>query len=50
VGDVDPATEYIERTESWSPVHKFVADHGKATSRANIEHTHLGGRDVTLDE
>lgn len=45
---MNPATEFIERAESWSPVHAYIADHGEATTRADIEHAKLAGRDVAI--
>lgn len=48
VGGVNPATEFIERSKSWSPHHAFVADHGDTTPKASIEHTHLGGHHVAV--
>lgn len=38
----------MERAASWSPVHAYVADHGRPTHRVDIEHISLGGRRVAV--
>lgn len=44
----NPAAEFVRKRRHDSPIHRYVADHGLAKSRNDIEHACLDGRDVAL--
>jgi len=45
---MNAATRYVETSKTNSPVHAYVADHGRGVSKSDIEQTTVAGRSITL--
>lgn len=45
---MNPAKNYAEGTNS--PVHDYVAEHGRAISKSDLEHVSIAGHEVTLSK
>ena len=45
---INPAQNYAEGTNS--PVHDYVADHGRAISKSDLEHVSIVGHDITISK
>lgn len=47
---VNPATRYVSRSKRTSPLHAYVADHGRPVPKREIGHTTVAGREIALSE
>jgi len=45
---MNAATRYVEASETASPLHAYVSDHGQGVSQSELEHTTVAGRSITL--
>ncbi len=44
---MNDATRYVEASETKSPLHAYVADHGRGVSQSDLEQTTIAGRSIT---
>jgi hypothetical protein len=47
---VNPTTEFVRASKGQSPIHEFVADHGRPVDRSDLEHVRIAGRPVTVSK
>ncbi|MBX0325895.1 hypothetical protein EGH21_23025 [Halomicroarcula sp. F13] len=45
---MNAATRYVEASETASPLHTYVSDHGQGVSQSELEHTTVASRSITL--
>ena len=45
---MNPATEFVDQSRDFSPVHAYVADHGEAVDSSTIDHVTIAGRPVAV--
>jgi len=45
---MNAATRYVEASETTSPLHAYVSDHGQGVSQSELEHATVAGRSITL--
>ncbi len=45
---MNAATRYVEASETGSPLHAYVSDHGQGVSQSELEHPKIAGRSITL--
>lgn len=47
---MNQAADHVQATKEHSPVHEFVADHGRPIDRSDIEHVTIAGRSIAVAE
>lgn len=45
---MNTATRYVEASETTSPLHEYVSDHGRGVSKSELEQATVAGRSITL--
>jgi len=45
---MNAATRYVRESETGSPLHAYVSDHGQGVSQSELERTKIAGRSITL--
>ena len=45
---MNAATRIVKASETGSPLHAYVSDHGQGVSQRELEHATVAGRSITL--